>query len=175
MPLRPLLSTIVPMLIITACSDTSPPAAVNKADLASTVDAAVAVAPATTETVAVQLGVVFVDSDPTLMAGAVVVHGTLSVDDRLDMLGSSGQRVGVRIDAIKDDASTALVSTVKAPAGVFLTFTADTPSMTASDNLLVAQGSFADFESAKTFTAGMATDTASGINTTALPTAAATR
>ncbi len=151
MSLRPVLSIIVLMLMIAACSDTSPPASSEAADGIVTRGAAANTTPAEAEAVAVQLGMVFVDADPTLMAGAVIVFGTLAVGDRLEMLGSDGQRVGVRIDEIKDDASAALVSSAKAPAGVFLTFTADTPGMTAGDNLLIAKDGFPDFTSAKTF------------------------
>ncbi len=147
MSLRLALSTTLVLLTVAACSNSAPPPASEIAN--DTVQ--IAATPVTTEAVAVQLGMVFDDADPILMAGALLVHGTLSVGDRLEMMGSAGQRVDVHIDAIKDDVTTALVSNAKAPAGVFLSFTADTPGMTANDNLLVAKGGFPDFESAKAF------------------------
>jgi len=166
MMLRSALSTAILMLAIASCSDPAPPAPqTSENDAAKT-----SVVPASADAVAVQLGMVFVDGDPTLMGGALIVRGRLSVGDLLEMMGDDGRRVDVRIDAIKDDASAALVSTAKAPAGVFLTFTADHAVMTGSNNLLVAKGSFPDFESAQAFVAKTAANNVSDADENSFPT-----
>ena len=107
--------------------------------------------PVANEQVAVRMGLVFTESDPVLMGGGEIVRGSLHVGDRAELLASDGKRVGVRIDEIKDDRSKNLVATATAPAGVFLTFTADSAGMAGDEHVLVSTDSFGDFASARAF------------------------
>ena len=147
MPVRALFALLM-VALCSACSngqDSSTDATPNPA--------ATVVAPAASSDpdVAVRMGMVFTDTDPQLMGGGQVVRGTLHVGDRLDLFNSKGARSEVRIDEIKEDASGERVSEAKAPAGIFLIFSADVRGRAGSDNVLVAHGSFSDFASAKAF------------------------
>jgi hypothetical protein len=134
-------------VVLCACSaDTDQPAA--PAPVAS---ASPASKPVATEQVVVRMGMVFTESDPVLMGGGEILRGSLHVGDRAELLASDGKRVGVRIDEIRDDDSKTLVASATAPASVFLTFTADAPSMTGEDHVLAGADRFVDFASARDF------------------------
>ena len=139
-------ATLLTVALCACSADTDQPAA--SAPVAS---ASPASEPVATEQVAVRMGLVFTESDPVLMGGGEIVRGSLHVGDRAELLASDGKRVGVRIDEIKDDRSKSLVASATAPAGVFLTFTADSTGMVGPEHVLVGSGSFADYASASAF------------------------
>lgn len=139
-----LLIGVMSLALVTAC-DRAPNEAASESS---------AVPPAATSRKAdpqalVRMGMIFSDNAPQWMGGAVIARGRIRVGDRLELLGSDGQRASVRIDAIKDDATQAQVTESQAPAGVFLTFTVDDGAHVSNDQVLAAAGAFNDFASAK--------------------------
>jgi hypothetical protein len=131
---------------LAACSNDTPPT--NTA--ASTPTAATTSKSLDADTV-VNLGVVFVDGDPSLMGGGELLRGEIKVGDRLEMWTVEGKRTGVRIDEIKDDASDEKVQSATAPASFFLTFTADEKGMASYEGMLVPPTAFADYAAARAF------------------------
>lgn len=146
MRLKPL--TLCAVLLLAACSDPNPPtnaAGERPAKFGSSTSPTTA---NDTGSLALQLDMIFIDSDPRLSSSATIARGVLRVGDDVEYLTESGKRVAARITEItlnEANGETRNVEQAKAGDEVFVVFELPTKGLAENGAGLAAPGSVVDY------------------------------